>query len=230
MDQPVILVVDDDPGVLSAISRSLHVEGYATLSASEGETALDLAETARPQAIILYLMLPGIDGLATCRKLRALSDVPILMLTARDGLQDRVVGLDSGADDYLVKPFALAELLARLRALLRRARSASDDDVSGRELRFHDLYVDTGARKVFRGDRQVHLRPLEYALLIFFLQHPDRSLSRALIFERVWGFDYLGDSNVIDVTVKTLRQKLEERGEARLVQTVRSAGYALRAD
>ena len=225
MADTTVLVVDDDPAVLSALSRGLRLEGYGVLAAPDASAALDLARASRPAAVVLDVMLPDLDGFEACRQLRALGDFPILMLTARDALADRVAGLDSGADDYLVKPFALAELLARLRAVLRRVRSEPDE-----VLRFADLSLGVATRDVFRGERRVELRPREHELLEFFLRHPRRVLSRELIFAQVWGSDYLGESNVIDVTVKTLRQKLEEGGEARLIHTMRRAGYALRLD
>ncbi len=216
-----VLVVDDDPAILSALTRGLRIEGYAVVAAEDAEEALAAARAERPSAVILDRMLPDQDGLETCKQLRALGDFPILMLTARDAILDRVAGLDSGADDYLVKPFALAELLARLRAILRRVQTDSDD-----RLRFADVTMDVAAHKVWRGDRQVELRPREYELLEFFLRNPDRVLPRGLLFERVWGYDFLGDSNVIDVTVKNLRRKLDEPD---LIQTIRRAGYALRS-
>jgi two-component system response regulator MprA len=218
-----VLVIDDDPGVLSMLRRGLTLEGYQVKIAPDAEAGLVLARTERPDAIILDVMLPGMDGLEACRLYRTLGSTPILMLTARDRLEDKIAGLDSGADDYLVKPFALAELLARLRAVLRRVQSEPDE-----VLRFADLSLDVATRDVFRGERRVELRPREHELLEFFLRHPRRVLSRELIFAQVWGSDYLGESNVIDVTVKTLRQKLEEGGEARLIHTMRRAGYALR--
>lgn len=218
-----VLVVDDDPAILSALTRGLRIEGYAVVAAEDGGEALAAARVERPSAVILDRMLPDQDGLETCKQLRALGDFPILMLTARDAILDRVDGLDSGADDYLVKPFALEELLARLRAILRRVPAESDN-----RLRYADVTMDLDARMVWRGDRQVELRPREYELLEFFLRNPNRVLPRGLLFERVWGYDFLGDSNVIDVTVKNLRRKLDEGGEPDLIQTIRRAGYALR--
>ncbi len=219
-----ILVVDDDPAILSALSRGLRIEGYAVMAADDARTAIAAAQAVRPSAVILDLMLPDQDGLETCKQLRALGDFPILMLTARDAIVDRVAGLDCGADDYLIKPFALTELLARLRAILRRIQPELHE-----RLHFADLTMDLATRRVWRVDRQIDLRPREYELLEYFLRNPDRVLPRGLLFERVWGFDFLGDSNVIDVTVKNLRRKLDEDGEPDLIQTIRRAGYALRS-
>jgi two-component system response regulator MprA len=225
VSEPRILVVDDDPAVLSAVVRGLRIEGYRPLAAEDGASALALARSEAPALAILDRMLPDLDGLTLCRELRAMRDLPILMLTARDGVLDRVAGLDSGADDYLVKPFAMAELLARLRALLRRVQSATDE-----VLTFGDVRLNLETREVFRGERRVELRPREFELLELFLRHPRRVLRRHTIFERVWGYELLGESNVIDVTVKNLRRRLEEGGESRLIHTSHRAGYALRDD
>jgi two-component system response regulator MprA len=222
---PSILVVDDDPAVLSAVVRGLRIEGYRPLPAEDGMTALSLARCEGPSLAILDWMLPDVDGLELCRELRALGELPILMLTARDGVLDRVAGLDSGADDYVVKPFAMAELLARLRALLRRMPNATEELLS-----YADLTLNLETREVFRGERRVDLRPREQELLELFLRHPRRVLPRSTIFERVWGFELMGESNVIDVTVKNLRRRLEEGGEPRLIQTAHRAGYALREE
>jgi two-component system response regulator MprA len=225
VSEPRILVVDDDPAVLSAVVRGLRIEGYRPLAAEDGASALALARSEAPALAILDRMLPDLDGLTLCRELRAMRDLPILMLTARDGVLDRVAGLDSGADDYLVKPFAMAELLARLRALLRRVQSATDE-----VLTLGDVRLNLETREVFRGERRVELRPREFELLELFLRHPRRVLRRHTIFERVWGYELLGESNVIDVTVKNLRRRLEEGGESRLIHTSHRAGYALRDD
>lgn len=219
-----ILVVDDDPAVLSALTRGLRMEGYVVVAAEYSGEALAAARDERPSAVILDRMLPDQDGLETCKQLRALGDFPILMLTARDAILDRVDGLDSGADDYLVKPFALVELLARLRALLRRVQPDTDD-----RLQFADVSMDVAAHMVWRGERLLELRPREFELLEFFLRNPNRVIPRGLLFERVWGYEFLGDSNVIDVTVKNLRRRLNEAGESELIQTIRRAGYALRS-
>ena len=225
MSEPRVLVVDDDPSVLSAVVRGLRIEGYRPLPAEDGAAALSLARCESPALAILDWMLPDLDGLALCRELRALGSLPILMLTARDGVLDRVAGLDSGADDYLVKPFAMTELLARLRALLRRVPAATDEILA-----YGDLTLNLETREVFRGERRVDLRPREFQLLELFLRHPRRVLRRNTIFERVWGYELMGDSNVIDVTVKNVRRRLEEGGEPRLIQTAHRAGYALRDD
>jgi two-component system response regulator MprA len=220
-----LLVVDDDPAVLSMLRRGLTLEGYQVQVAPDAEAGLVLARASRPDAIILDVMLPGMDGLEACRLLRQLGPTPILMLTARDTLADKIAGLDSGADDYLVKPFAMGELLARLRALWRRVRPEEAEILA-----YEDLVLDPATREVRRGERPIELRTREYELLEFLLRHPRRVLSRAMIFERVWGYDYLGESNVIDVHIRALRDKLEAGGEPRLIQTIRRAGYALRRE
>ncbi len=219
-----ILVVDDDPKVLALMRRGLAFEGYAVDLAADGAEALAMARDHPPDLVVLDVMLPGLDGLEVCRRLRAADpDLPVLMLTARGRVPDRVAGLDAGADDYLVKPFAFDELLARIRALLRRARPTE-----GWVLRFADLVLDPSTREVARGGRQIELTTREYELLEFFLRHPRQVLSRDLIFERVWGSDFLGGSNLIDVHVMRLRDKLEAGGAPRLIHTVRGAGYSLR--
>ena len=218
-----ILVVDDDPNILKVMQRGLGFEGYRVQVAGSGEEALAAAREAEPDLIILDLMLPGVDGFEVCRRLRGGLNAPILMLTARDAVRDKVAGLEAGADDYLAKPFVFDELVARVRALLRRAAPEGAD-----VLKFADLTLDTGTREVKRGERKLQLTAREYELLEFFLRHPRQVLTRDLIFQRVWGFDFLGESNVIDVHVRALREKLEAGGELRLIQTVRGAGYALR--
>ncbi len=219
-----ILVVDDDPKILSLMRRGLSFAGYSFEAASNGEEALLVARDSPPDLVVLDVMLPGLDGVEVCRRLRAGDrELPILMLTARDQVPDRVAGLDAGADDYLVKPFAFDELLARIRALLRRRRS-SDEQILG----FADLTLDPATREVARGGRQLELTTKEYELLEFFLRHPRQVLSRQTIFERVWGSDFLGESNIIDVHVMRLRDKLEAAGEGRLLHTIRGAGYSLR--
>jgi two-component system response regulator MprA len=221
-----VLVVDDDPKVLSLMRRGLGHAGYAVDLAADGEEALEIASAQRPDVVILDLMLPDIDGFEVCRRLRRFApDLPIIMLTARDRVPDRIAGLDAGADDYLVKPFAFDELLARIRALLRRARPTIAD-----EIRLDDLSIDPTARRVTRGGRVVDLTAREYDLLNLLARNARQVFSREQIFERVWGSDFLGESNLIDVNVKRLRDKLEAGGEPRLVQTVRGVGYTLREE
>lgn len=219
-----ILVADDDPKMLSLMRRGLSFDGYTVDLAADGEEALKSARDNRPDLVVLDVMLPGLDGVEVCRRLRAGDPgLPILMLTARGRVPDRVAGLDAGADDYLVKPFAFDELLARIRALLRR--------VGAREeafLHFADLSLDPSTREVQRGSRRIGLTTKEFELLEFLMRHPRQVLSRDLIFERVWGSDFLGESNIIDVHVMRLRDKLEANGEPRLIHTVRGAGYSLR--
>ena len=220
-----ILVVDDDPNILKVVQRGLGFEGYRVQVAVSGEDALVAARESEPDLIILDLMLPGVDGIEVCRRLRGGLNTPILMLTARDAVRDKIVGLEAGADDYLAKPFVFDELVARVRALLRRAAPDGPEI-----LRLADLELDTGTREVRRGDRGFQLTAREYELLEFLMRHPRQVLTRDLIFQRVWGYDFLGESNVIDVHVRALREKLEARGEPRLIQTVRGAGYALREE
>ena len=221
--QPRVLVVDDDPGIASSLRRALLYEGYAVTVAADGTTGLLRARTDQPDLVILDVMLPGIDGIEVCRQLRVDDDVPILMLTARDATADRVVGLDSGADDYLVKPFAYDELLARVRALLRRQPARSS-----RQLKFGDVSMDTGTREVTRGSRDIDLTPREFDLMQFFLRNPRQVLTRDRILDVVWGYGFGATSNSVDVYVGYLRNKLEEGGGHRLIHTVRGVGYALR--
>ncbi|MEV6605563.1 response regulator transcription factor [Kutzneria sp. NPDC051319] len=219
-----VLVVDDEPAVRESISRSLRFEGYEVELAADGDSALK-SQAARPaDAVVLDVMMPVIDGLETCRRLRATGDrVPVLMLTARRAIGDRVTGLDAGADDYLVKPFALEELLARLRALLRRT------DTGGSEkLAFGDLELNVTARTVLRAERLIELTRTEFDLLELLLRHPRRVLSRSVLFTEVWGYDFGTGSNSLDVYIGYLRRKLEAHGEARLVHTVRGVGYVLK--
>ncbi len=222
-----ILVVDDERAVRESLRRALELEGYDVELAGDGEEALErLADAAPADAAILDVLMPGIDGLEVCRRLRAAgSTVPVLMLTARAEVDSRVAGLDAGADDYLPKPFALAELLARLRALLRRAANGDD---SSDVLRFADLEVDLGTREVRRGDRDIELTRTEFSLLELFLRNPRQVLTRSVIFERVWGYDFGPTSNSLDVYVGYLRRKTEDDGAPRLIHTVRGVGYALR--
>jgi two-component system response regulator MprA len=218
-----ILVIDDDPKILNTVRRGLAYEGYQVDIAESGEDGLRLAREHAPDLVILDVMLPGMDGFEICRRLRAGGDVPVLMLTARDEVADRVRGLDLGADDYMVKPFAFEELIARVRALLRRR-----EPTSGGVLRYADLTLDPASREVFRGDRPIELTNREFELLSLFLRHPRQVLPRATILERVWDYDFGGDSNVLDVYIGYLRNKLEANGEPRLIHTVRGAGYVLR--
>ncbi len=220
-----ILVVDDEPAVRRALERALRLESYDVDLAADGREALDVLAERPADAIILDVSMPGIDGLEVCRRLRAAGDrTPILMLTARDAIDDRVNGLDVGADDYLVKPFALRELQARLRALLRRASEDGDGEV----LRYADLVLDPVAHEVHRGDRLIDLSKTEFLLLELFLKHPRQVLTRSTIFENVWGYDFGPTSNALGVYMGYLRRKTEEGGEPRLLHTVRGIGYVLR--
>jgi two-component system response regulator MprA len=221
---PTILVVDDDPKILSVLGRGLRFEGYQVQLAADGNEALHLARLEPADIVVLDVMLPGIDGLEVCRRLRRGTNVPILMLTARDAVSDRIAGLDSGADDYLIKPFDFEELLARIRALLRRALPPSEG-----ELVFVDLRLDMRTREVYRAERRVELTTREYELLLLLLQHPRQVLTRDQILEQLWG-DTNVDSNAIEVHIARLRDKLEAGNEERLIQTIRGAGYALRKE
>jgi two-component system response regulator MprA len=219
-----ILVVDDDPAVCASIGRALRLDGYDVETVGLGGRALEALAASPPDAVVLDLQLPDIDGLQVCRRLRAAGDdTPVLMLTARDAIDDRVQGLDAGADDYLVKPFALAELLARLRALLRR-RGGTDGEV----LRVGDLSLDLASREARRGDRAFTLTRIEFDLLELFLRHPRQVLTREIILERVWGYDFDSGTNSLAVYVGYLRRKTEAGGEARALHTVRGVGYVLR--
>jgi two-component system response regulator MprA len=222
-----ILVVDDEPAVRESLRRALALEGYEVELAGDGEEALErLSAVPAADAVILDVLMPGIDGLEVCRRLRSGGiAVPVLMLTARAEVDSRVAGLDAGADDYLSKPFALAELLARLRALLRR--SANGDDASS-ALHFADLRLDLGTREVRRGDLEIELTRTEFSLLELFLRNPRQVLTRSIIFERVWGYDFGPTSNSLDVYIGYLRRKTEDGGASRLIHTVRGVGYALR--
>jgi two-component system response regulator MprA len=220
-----ILVIEDEERIAQFLKRGLIYEGYRVDVAYDGQVGLDSARDQPPDLVILDWMLPGLDGLEVCRRLRAASDVPILMLTAKDEVPDRVQGLDAGADDYLIKPFDFDELLARIRALFRRATPSSKPEV----LRFADLVLDTGTHRAQRGDIFIDLTAKEYELLELFLRNPRRVLTRELIFDRVWGYDFGGESNIIEVYVRYLRQKTEDHGP-RLIHTVRGVGYVLRED
>ncbi|RME48288.1 MAG: DNA-binding response regulator [Chloroflexi bacterium] len=218
-----ILIVEDEVSIADFIRRGLLLEDYAVEVAYDGHEGLDRAINNSPDLIILDIMLPGMDGLEVCRQIRRQSDVPIIMLTAKDAVPDRVAGLEAGADDYLVKPFAFDELLARIRALLRRHRPATSE-----ELRFAGLRLNPATREVYRNDRPIELTAKEYDLLELFMRHPRQVLTRDTIFEKVWGYDFGGESNIIEVYIRYLRSKLEAEGEPRLIQTVRGVGYALR--
>ncbi len=224
-----ILVVDDERAVRESLRRALELEGYEVELAADGEEALErLGSGAAVDAVVLDILMPGIDGLEVCSRLRTGGNsVPVLMLTARAEVDSRVAGLDAGADDYLPKPFALAELLARLRALLRRT-GAEEAGSRRRALRFSDLELDPGTREVSRDGRSIQLTRTEFALLELFLRNPRQVLTRSLIFERVWGYDFGPMSNSLDVYIGYLRRKTEEGGEPRLIHTVRGVGYALR--
>ncbi|WP_432252831.1 response regulator transcription factor [Streptomyces sp. HNM1019] len=233
-DQPArILIVDDEPAVREALRRSLVFEGYATETALDGLDALDKVGSYDPELIVLDVLMPRMDGLTAARRLRATGvTLPILMLTARDTVGDRVTGLDAGADDYLVKPFELDELLARIRALLRRTSYAAQQGApppEGDVLAFGDLRMDLTTREVARGGRRVELTRTEFTLLEMFLAHPRQVLTREQILKAVWGFDFEPSSNSLDVYVMYLRRKTEAGGEPRLVHTVRGVGYVLRS-
>jgi two-component system response regulator MprA len=220
-----ILVVDDEPAVREAVERALRLDGHDVLLAADGHEALDTLDSRAPDAVVLDVLMPRVDGLELCRQMRQRGDrTPVLMLTARDAVSDRVAGLDAGADDYLIKPFALEELLARVRALLRRA-SPGDDR---RALRFADVTLDPLAHEVHRGERPIELTRTEFLLLDLFLRHPRQVLTRSVIFENVWGYDFGPRSNSLEVYMGYLRRKTEAGGEPRLLHTVRGVGYVLK--
>jgi two-component system response regulator MprA len=221
-----VLVIEDEARIAQFIERGLIYEGYRVTVARDGKTGLSVARDNPPDLVILDWMLPGLDGLEVCKRLRAASEVPILMLTAKDDVSDRVTGLDAGADDYLVKPFSVDELLARIRALFRRSSPASRPDI----LRFADLTLDTGTHRAYRGERAIDLTAKEYELLELFMRNPRQVLTRDVIFDRVWDYDFGGESNIIEVYVRYLRQKTEQENETRLIHTVRGVGYVLREE
>ncbi len=222
-----ILIIEDEERIARDIERGLIYEGFRVSIAADGRAGLAAARDNPPDLVILDWMLPGgLDGLEVCRRLREAGDVAILMLTARDDVRDRVSGLDAGADDYLLKPFSFAELLARVRALLRRSPPVSQPEI----LRFSDLSLDTGAHRAFRADTPVNLTAKEYELLELFMRNPGQVLTRDIIFDRVWGYDFGGESNIIEVYVRYLRQKTEIGKGARLIHTVRGVGYVLREE
>lgn len=218
-----ILAVEDDPQMLSLLRRGLTYEGYQVDTAPSGEEALEKLEVAVPDLLILDVMLPGMDGTEVCKRLRQFSSAPVLMLTAKRTVQDKVAGFGSGADDYLVKPFALEELLLRVKSLLRRSGVNP-----GSRLQCGDLSLDTSAREVRRGDRAVELTAKEFDLLELLLRHQRQVLKRDVIYDRLWGYDFGGESNIIDVYVSYLRSKLCAGGEPDLIHTVRGVGYAMR--
>lgn len=220
-----ILVVEDEDRIRQFLQRGLTFEGYRVDIAADGEDALEIARDTPPDLVLLDIMLPGIDGIEVCRRLRAAGEVPILMLTAKEAIEDRVAGLDAGADDYLVKPFAFDELMARVRALLRRAQPSKPQ-----VYRFADLELDTGTRRGRRGEQVFDLTAKEYELLELFMRHPRQVLTREVIFDRVWNYDFGGESNIIEVYVRYLRQKTEVDEKPRLIHTVRGVGYVLREE
>jgi two-component system response regulator MprA len=223
-DTARILVIDDDPKIRSVVRRGLVYEGFRVTDAGSGEEGLDKARDQTPDLVVLDVMLPGIDGLEVCRRLRdAGDDVAILMLTARDEVKDRVEGLETGADDYLVKPFSFEELLARVRALLRRRPNPA-----GEILRFGDLQLDVDAQEASRAGRSISLTTTEFNLLLLLMRHPRKVMTRDVIMDRVWSYDFGGESNVLEVYVRYLRNKLEATGEPRLIHTVRGSGYVLK--
>jgi two-component system response regulator MprA len=220
-----ILIIEDEQRIADFLRRGLTYEGFQVEMRADGEAGLKAARDNPPDLVVLDVMLPGLDGFEVCRRLRAGGSVPILMLTAKDAVADRVKGLDSGADDYVVKPFAFEELIARVRALLRRSRPSEEMVVH-----FADLTLNVTTREVTRGARRVDLTTKEFDLLHFFMRHPRQVLPRELIYDRIWGYDFGGESNILEVYIRYLRSKLESGGEPRLIQTVRGVGYALREE
>jgi DNA-binding response OmpR family regulator len=223
-DMHRILVVDDDPAVTSVLRRGLSYEGFVVDTASSGKEGLTIARDRPPDMVVLDIMMPDLDGLEVLRRIRSADPrLPVLMLTAKDAPSDQVEGLKSGADDYVVKPFTFEVLLARIQALLRR--QDADRPVV---MRFADLSLDTGIRQALRGERSIDLTSTEYKLLSLLLEHPRQVLTREILMERIWGYDFNGDANVLETYIKQLRQKLEANGEMRLIYTVRGTGYVLR--
>ena len=228
-----VLLVEDEPAISGFVRRGLIFEGFDVDVAANGHIALEMIRDRQPDLLVLDRMLPEVDGLEVTRRLRAAeaadsqNRLPIIMLTARDSVADRVAGLDAGADDYLVKPFDFNELLARVRALLRRTATAIPT-TAGEILTYADVHLDTGSRVVHRGNREIELTPREFDLLALFLRNPNQVLTRTMLMQRVWGEDFFGESNVLEVVVGNVRRALEENGESRLIQTVRSIGYVLR--
>jgi two-component system, OmpR family, response regulator MprA len=223
-----VLIADDDRAIRDALTRALELEGYDVVQAVDGNTALSQIESTRPDVAILDVMMPNVDGLTVCRVLRAERNrLPVLMLTARTETPDRVAGLDAGADDYLAKPFELDELLARLRALLRRTKS--DDDASGDAVQLGDLRLDPTSRRVWRGEREVELSKTEFDLLELLLRNQGIVLDHSTIYDRIWGYDFGPDSKNLAVYISYLRRKLELTGEAKVIHTVRGVGYTARS-
>ena len=230
-----ILVIDDEENIIEFIKLGLKYEGFAVESATDGAQGLAVAQRINPDLIILDLMLPGIDGMEVCRRLRSnptTQDIPVLMLTAKDDVRDRIAGLDIGADDYLTKPFSFEELVARIRAILRRqsrGRGDNEESAYGQILQFGDLQLNPSTREVTRNGRQIDLTATEYNLLHLFMSHPRQVLDRQTILNRVWGYDFLGETNIIEVYVRYLREKIEDSPSTpRLIQTVRGVGYVLK--
>lgn len=221
---PTILIVDDNQKVIDMLRRTLIYEGYDVLVAMDGPQALAQAQSMRPDVMVLDWLMPGLDGLEVARRVSKADRIPIIMLTAKDALEDRILGLDSGADDYLVKPFEPTELLARIRALLRRAEPVDIE----KTLTYDDLILDPITRDVRRGERTITLSPKEFDLLYYFMRQPRRVIARERILQDIWGYDFGGDGNVLEVYVGHLRTKLEASQESRLIQTVRGVGYVLR--
>jgi DNA-binding response OmpR family regulator len=221
-----ILIVEDEAEIADYLRRGLAFEGFAVDVAGDGQAALVAARERPPDVVVLDLMLPGIDGMEVARRLRTASSVPIIMLTARDSVADRVAGLERGADDYLVKPFAFEELLARIRVQLRRHQAQDTGEI----LAFGSLSLDLVAHEVRLGDQRINFTAKEFELLELFLRHPRQVLTRDLLYERIWGYDFGGESNVIEVYIRALRQKLESAGAPRLIHTIRGVGYVLRED
>ena len=226
--RPTVLIIDDDVKIVSMLRRAFSLEGYDVAIAANGVEGLCKLKEKEPDVIVLDIMMPHIDGFEVCRRVReAGSEVPIVMLTAKDEVHYRIRGLDWGADDYVVKPFALEELLARVRALLRRkTKSMSQDHV----LTYEDIMLDYHSREVFRAGYRVELTAKEFELLYVFMQNPRRVLSRQLLMDKIWGYDYSGESNVLEVCVANVRQKIEQNGQKRVIQTIRGAGYILRGE
>ncbi len=225
---PTVLIADDDRAIREALVRALRLEGYTMLQASQGAEALDVIRDARPDVVVLDVMMPTIDGLTVCKVLRADGDhTPVLMLTARTETSDRVAGLDAGADDYMAKPFELDELLARLRALLRRTRVVNEEATAD-SLTVADLRVDPASRRVFRGDREIELSKTEFDLLELLVYNTGIVLDHATIYDRIWGYDFGPDSKNLAVYISYLRRKVELDGESKLIHTVRGVGYTVR--